>query len=153
MMDSTAEHPPHGHHDPGYNDGIHFGSDQFIWMEYELSNCKKGRAILFWHRNPGKEIEKVPDPSSPSFDAKKYDYLKALHPFRDKIAMIFVGHSHKYDRYEWQGIKFYEVTTTVCGIYPRYYHVLCDPTNGSVVILNKDTIFDNPEHDVSCKPY
>ena len=153
MLDSTAEHPPHGHSDPGYNDGIHFGSDQFVWMEYELSNCEDGRAILFWHRNPGAEIKDVPAPSDKSFDAQKYDYLKALYPFKNKIAMIFVGHGHKYDRYEWQGIKFYEVTTTVCGIYPRYYHVLCDPTNGSVVILNKDTIFDNPEHDVSCKPY
>jgi hypothetical protein len=139
ILDSTA--------DPfSSNDGVSFGGEQLRWLDSKLKNNSKP-AILFWHRNPTKEIESVPSPYDPHFDHGKYEYLEVLYPYRDQIRFVFVGHSHRFEKYSWQGIKFRETTSTMCSEaispVPVYYTVTCHPDNGTVEVNDGD-IFNNP---------
>jgi hypothetical protein len=154
MLDSTAD--PYAS-----NDGISFGGDQLRWLSETLKN-NTNPAILFWHKNPGTAIESVPNPSDPTFDHWKYEYLEILYPHRNKIKYIFVGHSHSFNRYTWPAnendvIQFRETTSTMCSekMYPDpvFYLVTCNPADGSAKIINEEQIFSNPMATVGCKAY
>ncbi|MDD5251522.1 MAG: metallophosphoesterase [Patescibacteria group bacterium] len=154
VLNSSAETPKDKKQDDttAYNDGIHFGDTQLKWLDLVLG-CSPEPAILFWHSTPFGDLVGKGEPTDATF--RDNPYLKVLYDHRDKIRAVFVGHGHQFNEKDWQGISFYETTTTACykkdasgkAVLPDYsvYFLVsadaaADGGRGTVTVTNRDDI-------------
>jgi hypothetical protein len=108
------------------NDLPTFSQAQLDWLDGLLSRGLP--SVIFWHH----------DLFPPSENAESdIPVLQIIGNHADTVKGVFMGHGHTFKRMEWKGVWFFE-TESLGRNEKLYYHwVECDPSLGSLRILNE----------------
>ena len=127
VLDATAEAFDHES-----NDRITFGQDQLRWLARELD---RGRpSFLFWHHS----VDPLPELTEDT--RVTHPYFHTIYKYRNVVKAVFMGHRHRFRRFEWEGVMFYETGSLGSGDMPGYHIVECNPGPSSFRIHNEDEI-------------
>lgn len=114
------------------------GKVQLDWLEQTLSD--RVPAILFLHHPPTVVLENPGVTTLP----------EVITDHADHVLAVFVGHIHVWATANISGVPVY---ITAAGFYGKdFHHVRVDPVEGTVEILNADSIDYGQTDETPCEP-
>jgi len=127
VLDATAEA-----YDHESNDRATFGQEQLAWLERQLARGVP--SFLFWHHYVD------PPPPLTEETLATHPYFHTIYEFRTVVKAVFMGHNHRFRKFQWEGVMFYETTSLADGEEPGFHVVACDPGKGTFRIHNEKEI-------------